>query len=150
MTTKQDVAAALKAFADDNAKKASSAQIIIDKVYADLNKGYQTLNKWVYLTEGVKVERDSSMPLFVGDKLIPSDSLSIKFAGTEIEFRPEMKGDELYIAVDLDWNEEKRVLLKPKGDAFEAYGQSSGALMGTYDDEILYREIIRITKARSA
>lgn len=149
MTTKADVAAALRAYADQKATKTQETRARIGSLTTELRQAYRTLEQWSDQIPGIEVEQiAASNRVEVGDQIVPLTALLIKFAGTCMTFQPEMRVGDIYLGVDLYWDEEERVFLKPSEGKFEVYGRLGKPRLGILTEELLLDEIIRLTKAQ--
>lgn len=149
MTTKADVAATLRAYADQKATKAQETKARIGKITTDLRQAYRTLEQWAGQIPGVEVEQiTANTRLEVGDLIVPWTAFLIKFADTCMTFQPEVRLGELHVGVDFFWDEEERIFLKPNEGEFEVYGRPGRPRLGIFDEESLFEEIIRLTLAR--
>lgn len=151
MTTKQDVAAALKAHAEKKDQKAHRIKTRTVLLTTELRVAFEMLKKWVYNIDGLSAgEVAASSLMEVEDQRVGWTALLIKFAGTHITFQPELRFEELHLSVNWMWDEEEQtILLKPAQDDFEVYDQSGKRRIGTLKADDLHLEIIRITNAQS-
>lgn len=149
MTTKQDVTAALKTYAEQKTGKANERRAQIDRLQNELREFYQMLNRWVYGIEGLKTEQiKAETPLRVDGEQVDWHALLINFAGTSIAFQPLLKFGEVHLAVNGLWGEAGKYLLKQKLEICEVFDETGRRSQGNFTECNLHQEIIRITKAQ--
>lgn len=149
MPTKQDVAAALRAFADGKAQKVDRIQTRIAVLTTELQEACRKLESWVYRIEGLSTEKiAASTHLEVEDQTVGWSAYQLKFAGTQIVFQPELKFDEVHLRVDWEWGEHQTILLKSASDGFEVFDLSGRRNLGMLTQENLLAEIIRLAQAQ--
>lgn len=149
MTTKQDVEAALRAFADQKAVKANERQTEIRRLQTDLRDQFQTLNRWVYNIPGLDTEEIAAAERLNvdGDQVVWS-ALLLKFAGTSISFQPTVKFAQVHLAIEELDGEKGIFLLKPNDHQFEVLNETGQRRLRYLTEADLLEEIISKTKAQ--
>ncbi|MBF8776309.1 MULTISPECIES: hypothetical protein [Pseudomonas putida group] len=149
MTTKQDVAAALRAFEEGKAQKADRIKNRIAMVTTELHEAYRKVESWVYRIEGLTTEKiAASSHLEVEDQTVGWSAYQLNFAGTHIVFQPELKFDDVHLRVDWEWGDYQTILLKSVPDGFEVLDLPGRRSLGMLTQEHLLGEVIRIAQAQ--
>lgn len=147
MTTQHDVAAALKKFADEKARKANERKNEFRRLQTELRDQFQTINRWVYNIEGLVTEEIAAAEhLSMDGEQVIWSALVINFAGTSITLQPTVRFSQVHLVLQELEGEKGSFLLRPNGDHFEVLTETGQSRLRDLTESDFLEEIINKTK----